>query len=85
MSQMQPEMTFAATGDSFITRRLPAADPGRMQIRALLEQAQVRFNNLEMTVHRFEDNDQVFPFAFSGGHLGRRAAAGAGGAEPLRL
>ena len=67
MSQTQPEMVFAATGDSFITRRLPAADPGRQSIRALLERAQVRFNNFEMTVHRFEDNPQVFPFAFSGG------------------
>lgn len=67
MSQTQPEMTFTATGDSFITRRLPAGDPDQARIRALLERAQVRFNNLEMTVHRFEDNDQVFPFAFSGG------------------
>jgi poly-gamma-glutamate capsule biosynthesis protein CapA/YwtB (metallophosphatase superfamily) len=61
---MANHMTFVATGDSFITRRLPSteAEPFR-QLAAVIGRAQFRFTNLEVTTHRFEG----FPFAFSGG------------------
>lgn len=58
------QMSFAATGDSFITRRLPSRGAeGFREVAALLSQAEFRFTNLEVTAHRFEG----FPFAFSGG------------------
>ena len=56
--------SFAATGDSFITRRLPEGGyPGFSELRALIAAHDVRFNNLETTVHRSEG----IPSAFSGG------------------
>lgn len=55
---------FAAAGDSFITRRLPSADDENFKaLSALIKKADVRFNNLEVTVH----NEEGFPSAFSGG------------------
>ena len=55
---------FAAAGDSFITRRLPSLeDDSFSDIASLLKKADVRFNNLEVTVH----NEEGFPSAFSGG------------------
>lgn len=56
-------VTITATGDSFITRRLPAGDEAYAQVAALLSQGDVRFTNLEVTVHRMEG----FPSAQSGG------------------
>ncbi|USG67622.1 CapA family protein [Brevibacillus ruminantium] len=57
-------MSFVATGDSFITRRLPKVESVDFQkLAAVISQAEFRFTNLEVTTHRFEG----FPFAFSGG------------------
>ncbi|MBY7144418.1 CapA family protein [Virgibacillus sp. NKC19-3] len=60
---MDETITFAATGDSFITRRLPKNDPHSCQIAEVMEQADVRFTNLEVTTHNFE----AYPSAVSGG------------------
>jgi poly-gamma-glutamate capsule biosynthesis protein CapA/YwtB (metallophosphatase superfamily) len=58
------EMTFAATGDSFITRRLPSVESNSFkEISELLKSADVRFTNLETTLHYKEG----YPSAFSGG------------------
>jgi poly-gamma-glutamate synthesis protein (capsule biosynthesis protein) len=52
-----------ATGDSFITQRLPHDDEGCTALKHLLEKADVRFTNLEVLLHDFE----VAPSAVSGG------------------
>ncbi|NLJ33370.1 MAG: CapA family protein [Firmicutes bacterium] len=58
------DMSFVATGDSFITCRLPSPKgDGFHGVHAIIRQADVRFTNLEVTVHDFEGP----PFAFSGG------------------
>lgn len=56
-------LTFMATGDSFITRRLPANNEGFRQLSSLIRKADVRLTNLEVTVHDFEG----YPSAVSGG------------------
>lgn len=56
-------MTVAATGDSFITRKLPQGDQTCAAIAGLIGRADVRFTNLEVTVHQMEG----FPSAQSGG------------------
>lgn len=56
-------MTIAATGDSFITRRLPVGDETLPGLAELLGRSDIRFTNLEVTVHRMEG----FPSAQSGG------------------
>ncbi len=56
--------SFAATGDAFITRALPANDPHRAQLAALIGSADFRFTNLETTLRR---NTDGFPSAQSGG------------------
>ena len=56
-------LTFMATGDSFITRRLPANNEGFRQLSSLIQKADVRLTNLEVTVHNFEG----YPSAVSGG------------------
>lgn len=56
--------TIIATGDSFMTRRLPENGyKGFEQIKNILSQYDVRFNNLEITTH----NQEGVPSAFSGG------------------
>lgn len=61
---MASSMSFVATGDSFITCRLPSPKGDKFrEIRDIIGQSQVRFTNLEVTVHDFEGA----PFAFSGG------------------
>jgi poly-gamma-glutamate synthesis protein (capsule biosynthesis protein) len=56
--------TFIATGDSFITRPIPEGGyPGFQEIADIIGQHDVRFNNLEITVHR----QQGYPAAVSGG------------------
>jgi poly-gamma-glutamate synthesis protein (capsule biosynthesis protein) len=52
-----------ATGDSLLTQRLPRNDKSCLQLKSLLEQADVRFTNFELQIHDFE----VFPSAVSGG------------------
>lgn len=56
-------LTFAATGDSFITRRLPVGDAAARELGALIQSSQVRFTNLETVLRR----DEGFPSAQSGG------------------
>lgn len=61
---MSNKTTFIATGDSFITRRLPENGyEGFCALSKLIASHDVRFNNLEITVHRREG----YPAAFSGG------------------
>lgn len=56
--------SFIFTGDSFITRRLPENGyPGFKEISEIICRHDVRFNNLEITVHQNEG----YPEALSGG------------------
>ncbi|MCM3709105.1 CapA family protein [Sporosarcina luteola] len=57
------EMIFTATGDTFITRRLPGKDKSFLELSGLLKKADVRFTNLEITVH----DGEGIPGAVSGG------------------
>lgn len=58
------KVSVIATGDSFITRRiLPEGYPGFSQIADLIGQYDVKFNNLEITIH----NQEGYPAAVSGG------------------
>jgi len=61
---MSTKTTFIATGDSFMTRRLPEGGyPGFAEIQQIINDHDVRFNNLEITIH----NQEGYPAAFSGG------------------
>ncbi|MBG9810152.1 capsule biosynthesis protein [Bacillus endophyticus] len=61
---MGHKMTFIATGDSFITRRIPPTPPKSFtNLISLIQKAEVRFTNLEVTIHNLEG----FPAANSGG------------------
>ena len=58
------KVSVIATGDSFITRRIsPEGYPGFSEIADLIGQYDVKFNNLEITIH----NQQGYPAAVSGG------------------
>ncbi len=58
------KMKFVATGDSFITRRLPTPRSNNFnEISSLIKSAEVRFTNFEVTAHNFQGH----PSAFSGG------------------
>ena len=58
------KMTFVAVGDIFINRRLPERSGADFErLRALIGTAEVRFANLETTIH----NREGYPFPFSGG------------------
>ncbi len=61
---MSGKTTFIATGDSFMTRRLPEEDyEGLKELRKIIGTYDARFNNLEITIH----NHEGYPAAFSGG------------------
>lgn len=60
---MGKRMTFAAAGDSFITRRQPGSNKAFTDIASLIRRAEVRFTNLEVTIHDYEG----YPSAVSGG------------------
>lgn len=60
---MANKTTFIATGDAFITRRIPSAYSGFHQVRQIISDHDVKFSNLEMTFHDHEG----YPAAFSGG------------------
>jgi hypothetical protein len=62
-SIMNKKMTFVATGDTFITRRLADKSEQYTALISLIQSAEVRFTNLEITTHHFEG----FPGAASGG------------------
>ena len=59
---MAPTMSFVATGDSFMTRRL-AASPGIPDLAAIIRSVEVRFTNFEVLT----PGDDGFPSAVSGG------------------
>jgi poly-gamma-glutamate capsule biosynthesis protein CapA/YwtB (metallophosphatase superfamily) len=59
---MGNSFTFAATGDSFITRRLASKDFDP-RVADIIASADFRFTNLEVTLHRSEG----YPSAVSGG------------------
>lgn len=61
-SIMNP-LSLVATGDSFITRRIPANDPGFAEVASIIQAADARFTNLETVLRR----DEGFPAAQSGG------------------
>lgn len=53
-----------ATGDSFVTRRIPKEGyPGFAELAAVIGMYDIKFNNLEITIH----NQQGYPAAVSGG------------------
>lgn len=60
---LNKQIVFSATGDSFITRRLPSKDGPFQELSSLLKNTDVRFTNLEVTTHNFEGE----PGAVSGG------------------
>lgn len=60
---MDNETTFIATGDSFITRNGAIRKGFFDEVKNLISQADVRFTNLEVTVHDYKGA----PGAFSGG------------------
>lgn len=58
------KLRIIATGDSFITRTIPQGGyPGFSEIAQLIDSYDVKFNNLEITIH----NQQGYPAAVSGG------------------
>ncbi len=59
---MSDGISIVATGDSFITQRLPH-DESTSRLKAFLESADVRFTNFEVLLHDFE----VYPSSSSGG------------------
>lgn len=63
---MTQPMTFVATGDSFIARRLPGKTAWVKELTELLASAEARFTNLEVTTHNYEGT----PGAVSGGTWG---------------
>jgi poly-gamma-glutamate capsule biosynthesis protein CapA/YwtB (metallophosphatase superfamily) len=62
MKDRNKEISFVATGDSFITRRLSNYDFD-YQVAELIGSAEFRFTNLEITLHQSEG----YPSALSGG------------------
>ena len=60
---MSLPMTFAASGDALIVRRMPAHYPGFQAVARFIQSADVRMTNLETTLTR----GGCFPSAFSGG------------------
>ncbi|MEN6411475.1 MAG: CapA family protein [Veillonellales bacterium] len=60
---MDKTISIVATGDSFITQRLPHNDPNLQKLRDYLMKHDVRFTNLEVLLHNFD----VYPSATSGG------------------
>ena len=58
-------MKFAAVGDALIQRRIPAGYPGFDAVREWVEQAQVRYFNLETTV--FRETEGLWGSSLNGG------------------
>lgn len=58
---MGNKTTFIATGDSFMTRKLPESGyEGFEPLKRVIEEHDVRFNNLEITIH----DEEGYPSAF---------------------
>ena len=61
---MAEKTTFIATGDAFMTRRLPEGGyPGFAEVQEIIGKHDVKFNNLEITIH----NQEGYPAVVSGG------------------
>lgn len=60
---MQKQMTFTASGDALIARRMPENYPGFLEISRFLRRGAARMTNLETTLTR----GGCYPSAFSGG------------------
>src|SRR5690625_3591356 len=61
---MNNPMSFLATGDSFITRKIPSKENNNFsELVNIINENEFRFTNLEVTTHNFEG----FPAAESGG------------------
>ena len=61
---MSSKASFIAAGDVFMTRRMPEKGyQGFGELVDLIQQHDVRFANLELTIH----NREGYPFAYSGG------------------
>ncbi len=61
---MAEKTTFIATGDTFMTRRLPEGGyPGFAEVQEIINRHDVKFNNLEITIH----NQEGYPAVVSGG------------------
>ncbi|WP_018306506.1 CapA family protein [Desulfitobacterium hafniense] len=58
-------MSIAVTGDSLTVTRLPKDDPKLLKIREVLMKSDVRFTNLETSIHNYEHD--VYPSKHSGG------------------
>lgn len=57
----QGEISFAATGDSFVNRRLPEGDDAVLKLADIIRQADVRFTNLETVVRGGEGSPHPQP------------------------
>lgn len=74
--------SFVAAGDLFITRKLPEKGyEGMQELVDFVEKQDIRFVNLEVTVHDREG----YPFGFSGRHLGHGPSVSAKRREKIRL
>ena len=61
---MKSQISFTAVGDIFMNRALPEAGyEGMKELVELINSSEVRFANLETTIHDREG----YPFPFSGG------------------
>ena len=60
---MSNPMTFTASGDALIVRRMPADYPGFQAVARFIQSGDARMTNLETTLTR----GQCYPSAFSGG------------------
>lgn len=56
---MLPEMKFTAAGDALIQRRIPSDYEGFSEIVSEIEKGDMRFFNLETTIHRYETYGNV--------------------------
>ncbi|MDQ7092639.1 CapA family protein [Desulfosporosinus sp. PR] len=62
---MNMKLSVSVTGDSLTITRLPKDDPKLLAIRDLLLKSDVRFTNLESSIHNYEDD--IYPSRHSGG------------------
>ena len=61
----EKEITFAVTGDSLVVTRLNHETEELKALRTILRECDVRFTNLETSVHRYEKD--IFASRMSGG------------------
>ncbi|MBY7144204.1 CapA family protein [Virgibacillus sp. NKC19-3] len=59
------KISFSITGDALVTQRMPKNDQRLLDIHGLLMKSDVRFTNLETSIHNYEND--VYPSRHSGG------------------